>query len=207
MLVSEVELSRPTTFDAVRVLAEHPDRIGVHVRARMKTADLFQVARDLSGRAWVSGGWCVVNGRPDIALAASAQAVQLGRTALGVSDARAVLPEHSGVRIGASVHSSAEAARAAREGADYLVVGTIYPTPSHPGASGSGPEGVEAVRESVGAMPVFAIGGVDGTRVAELMAAGASGVVVGRAVWDAADPIEAAEGLVAELRRSSECPT
>jgi thiamine-phosphate diphosphorylase len=207
VLVSEAELSDPATFEAVRALVEHPSRIAVHLRARMTAADLFDVARDLSARAWVSGGWCVVNGRPDIALAASAQGVQLGRTALRVSDVRPLLPEHSGVGIGASVHSSAEAARAARQGADYIVVGTIYPTPSHPGESGSGPAGVEAVREAVDEMPVFAIGGIDESRVAELTAAGASGVVVGRAVWGAADPVEAAEGLMEELKRSSGCPT
>lgn len=204
MLFSETDLTSPTGLDIARALAAHPGRVAVHLRARVTAAELFDVARDLGARAWASGGWCVVNGRLDVALAASAQAVQLGRTALPVRDARAVLPADSRVRIGASVHSPAAAESAVRDGADFLVAGTVYPTPSHPGEPGVGPEGIAAVREApvCGEVPIFAIGGVDRSRVAELMAAGASGVVVGRAVQDAADPIAAAEGLLEEMARS-----
>ena len=175
----------------------------------MTAGELFAIARDLSAGAWASGGWCVVNGRLDIALAASAQAVQLGRTALAVPDARTVLPADSGVRIGASVHSAAEAETAVRGGADYLVAGTVYATPSHPGDAGVGPEGLATMLEPSGGreVPVFAIGGIDRARVAEVVAAGASGVVVGRAVQSAADPIAAAEGLLDELVRSRGCRT
>ena len=198
VLVSEREIDRPASLEIARTLVELHPPVALHLRARIATRDLFEVARDLSARAWVSGGWCVVSGRPDVALAASAQAVQLGRTALTVSDAKRVLGADSGVRIGVSIHSDAEARAAAGDGADYVVAGTAFPTPSHPGEPGCGTEGIAAMRAAAG-LPTLAIGGVDTSRVSELVEAGSSGVVAGRAVWDAPDPVAAAVELSSEL--------
>ncbi len=150
-----------------------------------------------------------MNGRPDVALAAGASAVQLGRTALGVEETRRVVRACAGrLAIGASVHDAEGALRAARQGADYLVLGTIYATPSHPRVEGSGPAAVSAVRRRLTAHrlavhrasarrppPILAIGGVDAGRVAEVTEAGAHGIVVGRAVWSASDPERAAVDL------------
>ena len=81
-----------------------------------------------------------------------------------------------------------EAAAAVDEGADYLVVGTVYPTPSHPGpASGVG---LVTACATLG-LPVIAIGGVTPAHVPELVAAGAYGVAAIRALWHAADPARA----------------
>ncbi|MYD84777.1 MAG: hypothetical protein F4Y14_00440 [Acidobacteria bacterium] len=102
----------------------------------------------------------------------------------------------------------------AREGAEYIVLGTIYATPSHPGVEGSGPAAVSAVRRRLTAHrlavhrpsarrppPILAIGGIGADRIEEVTEAGAYGIVVGRAVWSAPDPARAALGLRRQLDR------
>ena len=97
--------------------------------------------------------------------------------------------------IGVSTHSVAEVDRAARAGADFVTFGPVYPTPSK--ARYGPPLGVLALREACGrgTLPVFALGGVDGSRRAEVMAAGAAGVAVISAILGAESPRRAAEEL------------
>jgi thiamine-phosphate diphosphorylase len=126
-----------------------------------------------------------VNGRPDIAAAVGAHGVQLGAQDLTPAEARRVFPRGW---IGRSVHSVEEARAAVDEGADYLVAGPVYPTPTHPGRS-AGLRLVESCAE-LGA-PVIAIGGVTPERVPDLIAARAYGVAAIRALWHASDPAKA----------------
>ncbi|MFQ5889398.1 MAG: thiamine phosphate synthase [Gemmatimonadota bacterium] len=167
--------------------------LALHLRARELTSRrLFELAASLSARARQRGGWCAVNERVDVALAAGAQAVQLGRGALPVREARRLL--RAGTAIGASVHDPAEALDAREAGANYLVVGTIYPSASHPGREASGPALLDRCRTA--GLPMVAIGGIDRDRVEEVVRAGAVGVAVIRAVWSAADPVTAARQLL-----------
>jgi thiamine monophosphate synthase len=137
---------------AVERVLERAAPVAVHLRARISARRLFEVADRLAPIASRAGGWLVVNGRPDVALAAGARAVQLGRNALGVEETRRMVRACAGrLAIGASVHDAEGALRAAREGADHLVLGTIYATPSHPGVEGSGPAAVSAVRRRLAA--------------------------------------------------------
>lgn len=175
--------------------------VALHLRARISAARLFAAAERLAGAA--GSGWCVVNGRPDIALAAGAHAVQLGHTALSVREVRA-LARRASLRIGASVHGPDEAVAAAGDGADFLVVGTMYSTPTHPGREGRGPAGMARVARAVEAaghagLPLLGIGGIDAGRIEPLVDAGAHGVVVRRAVWDQDDPAVAAASLADAL--------
>lgn len=153
-----------------------------HLRApRASGRRLYDLARAL--RAHAGEARLLVNDRVDVALAA-ADGAQVGARGLRVDDARRLLgPDRL---LGASVHSAAEAHQAARDGADFVVAGTIWPTASHPGRPGAG---VGLIRElaSIG-LPVIAIGGVTPERAAEARAAGAAGVAVVRGVWNAADP-------------------
>ncbi|MDE2663644.1 MAG: thiamine phosphate synthase [Gemmatimonadota bacterium] len=212
VLVSEGELGG---LAAVERVLERAAPVAVHLRAPIEARRLFEIAARLAPIASRAGSWLVVNGRPDVALAAGARAVQLGRTALGVEETRRVIRACAGrLAVGASVHDAEGALRAAREGADYLVLGTIYATPSHPGVEGSGPAAVSAVRRRLAAHrlaahrpparrppPILAIGGMNADRVGEVTEAGAHGIVVGRAVWSAPDPAHAAHGLGRQLAR------
>jgi thiamine-phosphate diphosphorylase len=133
-----------------------------------------------------------VNGRPDIAAAVGANGVQLGLHDLAPADARRVFPRGW---IGCSVHSRGEAAAAVADGADFLVVGSIYETASHPGHPAAGPD---LVRECARlGRPVIAIGGITPERAIEVKAAGAYGVAAIRALWQAADPAAATLALLA----------
>lgn len=171
---------------AFGMLEDAAGRLALHLRLKEAPARrIHELAVELSAAARRHGGWCVVNERVDVALAADAQAVQLGGGALPVAAARRVVgPE---LPVGASVHGPEEAARAGEEGANHLVVGTIFDTPSHPDRPGAGPGLVEACRRRVD-VPIVAIGGIDPGRVPAVVEAGADGVAALRAVWDADRP-------------------
>jgi thiamine-phosphate diphosphorylase len=132
-----------------------------------------------------------VNDRLDIALAAGAEGVQLSLSSLLPADARRLAPDWW---IGCSVHSLDEARTARDWGADYLLVGPVYHTTTHPTASPLGLEALGAIVQL--GLPVIAIGGVTPQRARELAGAGAYGVAAIRAIWDAADPHEAARSLL-----------
>jgi thiamine-phosphate pyrophosphorylase len=112
-----------------------------------------------------------------------------------VAEARAFLgPE---AWIGYSAHERAEAQRAAAQGASYVTLSPIYATGSKPGAE---PRGCAWLREAAAGLPlpVLALGGVTAARVAELLRAGAAGVVAIEALGAAPDPEQAAR----EFRRA-----
>ena len=167
--------------------------VALHARDRSAGgAALARVAQRLLALARPPEAAVVVSGRPDVAEAVGAQGVQLGTGDLGPADARRTFP--SGW-IGRSVHSAEEAEAAAREGADYLLVGSIYETASHPGRPGAG---LDLVRRTVRlGLPVIAIGGIDAARAAAVRDEGAYGVAAISALWWAADPAAAALGLLA----------
>lgn len=166
--------------------------VALHVRAREHSASIiFQIVSELESVAATAGAALIVNDRVDIALTAHAGGVQLAARSLPVAAARALI---GGRLLGYSAHSAGESAAAARDGADFLLVGSIYDTATHPEAT---PAGIALVADSVAAcsIPVLAIGGVTPGKVAELRAAGAHGVAVIRAVWSAPDPVQAAREL------------
>lgn len=112
----------------------------------------------------------------------------------GRHGAPTVEPPREGFLVGRSVHSLDAARRAEREGVDYLVAGPVYETRSHPGREPAGVRLIEEIASKV-SLPLLAIGGVDATRVAEVVRAGASGVAVISAVFARPDTREAASEL------------
>lgn len=116
----------------------------------------------------------LVNGRADIALAAGAQGVHLPARGFQACDLRAWLPRE--FLIGVSAHSLREARLAARAGADYLLLGPIFPTPSK--IQYGAPLGLACLRRVCRSVPVpvLALGGMCLERVSEVMAAGAAGI-------------------------------
>jgi thiamine-phosphate pyrophosphorylase len=167
--------------------------VALHARDRSAGgAALARVALRLVALARPPEASVFVNARPDVAAATGAQGVQLGGTDLTPAEARASFPRGW---IGRSVHSAGEAELAAGEGADFLMVGNVYRTPSHPGRPGAG---LALVRDSARlGLPVIAIGGVDPSRAVELRDEGAYGVAAIAALWGAADPAAAALALLA----------
>jgi thiazole tautomerase (transcriptional regulator TenI) len=148
----------------------------------------------------------LVTGRAEVALAVGAQGVILRKNDLKVETVRKLChPERSegsarhqaiphmvgGDKfIFRSVHSFAEAEQAVEQGADAVIVGSIWPSASHPDGTAAGTALLEEV-VTLG-VPVYAIGGVTSARAAEARAAGAWGVATISAVWDAANQYQAA---------------
>jgi thiamine-phosphate diphosphorylase len=126
-----------------------------------------------------------INDRLDIALAVPAAGVQLGSNGLPVAAARALNPRWW---IGKSVHDLAEAEAARAEGADYLVVGPVYATASHPSRKPLGVAQLRTIALAAGDLPVIAIGGITVNRVRDVRNSGAHGIAAIRAFWDDAEP-------------------
>jgi len=157
---------------------------------------LLETGRELADLCRAHGALFVVNDRPDLALACGADGVHLGQDDAPVEEARGLVGDRTA--IGLSTHSPEQIAAAEESSADYYAVGPVHETPTKPGRPAVG---LELVRHaaSVASKPWFAIGGIDPGNVAEVAAAGATRVVVVRAIRDARDPAAAARALRAAL--------
>jgi thiamine-phosphate pyrophosphorylase len=131
----------------------------------------------------------VINERVDVAACVSADGVQLGEEALSVCQARAIMGLDA--LIGRSVHSLEGAVQAAGQGADFLVVGTMFVSPSHPGEEPAGPDLMRRIAAEC-SVPLIGIGGINLSNVGQVMDAGASGVAVISSILAAPEPQEAA---------------
>lgn len=165
------------------------------VQLRMKRAPspaLVATARRLRRLTDAYGALLLVNGRVDVAVAAGADGVQLGRNELSPAVARKLL----GARavIGYSAHGGFS--RAEIEGADYI---TFSPVRAAPGKGE--PAGFEGLHAAVAAspLPVIALGGLDAGDVSPSARAGAAGVAVIRAVYESNGAEQAAAALAARV--------
>jgi thiamine-phosphate pyrophosphorylase len=134
----------------------------------------------------------VISNRVDVALAVDAGGVQLGERGPAVKAARRVGGDDW--LIGRSVHSREGAMKAETDLADYLVLGTIYETASHPDQPGVGIGLLNEVTASV-RLPIIGIGGINPERAAAVVSAGARGVAVIGAILGSDDPERAAANL------------
>jgi thiamine-phosphate pyrophosphorylase len=148
------------------------------------------------------GALLAVNDRADVALAAGADVLHLGQDDLPVPVARRILGP--GPLIGRSSHSPAQASAAAAEDAvDYFCAGPVWATPTKPGRPGTGlPLLAHAASLGV-ARPWFAIGGIGLPELDHVLAAGATRVVVVRAITEATDPAADAAAFAKRLRAAS----
>jgi thiamine-phosphate pyrophosphorylase len=154
----------------------------------MAYAEVFAAAAARHGALWA------VNDRADLALATGAPVLHLGQDDLPVPVARRVVGQHP--LIGLSTHAESEVdAAIASDGIDYFCVGPCWPTPTKPGRPAPGLSLVSYAATSGTTLPWFAIGGIDMSTVDEVVAAGASRVVVVRALTEADDPEAAARAL------------
>lgn len=175
--------------------------VALHLRGRViPIRELLGLALRLARTAVGSGARLLVNDRLDVVLAAGAHGAHLGARGMPVADARALLGADR--LVGASVHSLAEGEVAAGEGADFLIAGTLFPTPSHPGRPGSGTAWLREL--AAFGVPVIGIGGVTAERVEQACGAGAHGVAVLRGVWDAPRPVAALDEYLIALNQKRE---
>ena len=157
----------------------------VQLRDKQGTsARLWKMAHEVKSVCVEQGVFFIINDYLDLALTVEADGLHLGQKDLPVAEARRLLPVDK--LIGCSVSTLAEAQQAWRDGADYLGVGAIYPTPSKEDFRLAGLAVLRQIKQAV-ALPAIAIGGISEMNVAEVMGAGADGVAVISAVLGAGD--------------------
>jgi thiamine-phosphate pyrophosphorylase len=166
---------------------------GLEAGPELRYLDVFKKACS------AHGALLAVNDRADVALVSGADVLHLGQEDLEVRHARKILgPEPL---IGLSSHAEAETLAASTEPAsDYYCAGPVWPTPTKPGRPAPG---LDLVRYAAGLgteRPWFAIGGIDEQNLDQVLAAGASRIVVVRAITEADQPGAAAARLAARLR-------
>ncbi len=158
----------------------------------MPAGQLLDLARRLKaitrGKALL-----VVNDRIDVTLAAEVDGAQLPEDGIPTLVARGLIGKHA--VLGRSVHAVDTALQAGREGAEFVIAGTIYKSPTKPDAKPAGPALIAEITKGTGALPVLAIGGITAAKVGEVVKAGAAGVAVVSAIAGADDPKAAAEEL------------
>jgi thiamine-phosphate pyrophosphorylase len=160
--------------------------------------ELYELAARLKALCSSHRARLFINDRVDVALAVDADGVQLGSAAMPVAAARELLGDAK--LIGASTHSPAEGLAAAKAGADFVLFGPVYFTPSK--AAYGKPQGLELLREAVekNPLPVYAIGGVKAENIAAVRQTGARGVAVISAVMAVEDPAAASRELLRLLK-------
>ncbi|MGW9414407.1 thiamine phosphate synthase [Arthrobacter cupressi] len=178
----------------------------IEAAEELELLEVLHAVAHRHGRLWA------VNDRADIASLSGAPVFHIGQKDLPLRSARKLL--HDPTVIGLSTHTpeqvdAAIAASPGRSGLDYFCVGPVWATPTKPGRDAVGLDLVKyaasAVRaadeERVGGvnLPWFAIGGIDHGNVEQVVQAGASRIVVVRAITEASDPTAAAQALLAAL--------
>jgi len=157
--------------------------------------DLLALVAEVAGR---HGALWSVNDRADVAALSGADVLHLGQGDLPVPLARRVVGPD--VLVGLSTHDPAQASAAAvADGVDYFCVGPTWETPTKPGRMAAGLSLVRHAASLGTARPWFAIGGIDASNLDQVLEAGATRVVVVRALTSAADPFEAAQALRSRL--------
>ena len=162
----------------------------VQVREKdLGAADLAFLCRRIRVLTLDAQALLIVNDRLDVALAVGADGVQRTSTSLDVEDIRRVAGP--ALRVGASVHSLPEALDAEAKGADFLVFGPIYETPSK--RPYGPPQGLARLAKLAAGVrrPVVAIGGITPARVRDVRLAGAFGVAAISAILDTDAPADA----------------
>jgi thiamine-phosphate pyrophosphorylase len=173
----------------------------LQLRYKLDSKDeLLAIAQKLKDLCSERGVLFIINDYLDIALAVEADGLHLGQRDLPAAIARRLLPLDT--MLGVSVTTVEQAKAAEAGGADYIAVGSIYPTFSKATAKVVGLDGLRKVREAVG-LPLVAIGGINRDNAAEVAAAGADAVAVISAVLQARDAEEAAREIIAafEVRK------
>jgi thiamine-phosphate pyrophosphorylase len=170
---------------------------GMEARAELAALEVFAAA------CARHGALLAVNDRADIAYAARPDVLHLGQDDLPVRYAREILGP--GILIGRSTHAPHEVTDAAAEpGVDYFCVGPVWPTPTKPGRPAPGVALLRYAAQLRSARPWFAIGGIDLTNLDEVLAHGATRVVVVRAITEAEDPAAATRAFAERLRNAGE---
>lgn len=172
------------------------------IQLRAKGKELSQV------KAWAvamqaicrdRGAIFVLNDYPDMAAEIGADAVHVGQDGGSLADVRRIVGD--GVLVGRSTHSLEQAKQAKAEGADYIGFGPLFPTGTKPGRASIGLADIAAAQEAAGEMPLFCIGGINGTTLPDVLKAGAKRVVIVSWLLQQANIAQTAQGVIREIEQ------
>lgn len=170
------------------------------VQLREKTAssrELFELAKRVKSVTDKYSVPLIINDRLDICLAVDAAGVHLGQSDLPCTEARRILG--SDKIIGVSAATPEEAAKAQKDGADYLGVGAVFATSTKTNTRSVTPETIRAIRSAV-TIPFVVIGGVNAGNIGQLYGLGIDGAAVISAIISQQDITSAAK----EMRQAAE---
>jgi len=168
------------------------------VQLREKNADARDIvayARVFRKAADKHGALFTINDRADVALACEADGVHVGQSDLPSQWARRIIGPD--LLLGLSCHSAADHDNRPAE-VDYVTAGPVWATPTKPGREATGFELLRRAAHKV-KLPWFAIGGIDGGNVRQVVRAGGRRIAVVRAVTEAEDPVYAVKELLSAL--------
>lgn len=168
----------------------------IEAAQELELLETLRAVAEHHGRLWA------VNDRADIAMLSEAPVLHIGQLDLPLASARRLVDPATSIGLSSHSPEQIDAALAAN-GLDYFCVGPVWATPTKPGRTAVGLELVSYATKLVhtggSTMPWFAIGGIDLGNITRVVDAGASRVVVVRAITDADDPAEAARSILAAL--------
>jgi thiamine-phosphate diphosphorylase len=162
--------------------------------------ELLRIAGEMKEICSAQNVLFIVNDHLDIALACNADGMHLGQDDLPTAVARRLLPID--MILGRSTNTVEQAVTAEAEGADYIGVGSIYPTISKEKAVVVTPDRIREVKKVVN-IPIIAIGGIDKNNAAAAMAAGADSVAVINAILESEQPEKATRNIVKAIEAVS----
>ena len=164
----------------------------VQVRSRSaSTIQLYELAHKI--RILFPSIKLIINNNIEVALAVNAEAIQLSESSMSPEAVRFKIENR--LYIGKSVHSLDAAINAEKSGVDYLIVGTIFPSNSHPGFTASGVDLIKNITSSV-SIPVLGIGGITHKNSDSVINNGAFGVAVIGEILHANDVYQATKILI-----------
>ena len=183
-------------FEIARQIIEGGARV-IQLRDKQsKKGELLLVAQKLKELCTQAGVLFIMNDYLDLALAADADGLHIGQEDLPLPVVRRQLPIDK--IVGCSVTTPVQATKAQNEGADYIAVGSMFPTTTKKEANIVGVDMLKELKLVV-SVPLVAIGGINQNNVGEVVAAGADAIAVISAVMGEKDVRGAVQKLVAKM--------
>jgi thiamine-phosphate pyrophosphorylase len=195
VLITEAICKRPWLETAAEAIAGGADCLQLREKT-LEGGELLRRARMLVGLCRENGVLCIINDRPDIALAAGADGVHMGQDDLPAVEARKIIG--SRLILGVSTHNLEQARQAVLDGADYIGVGPVFRSETKTRDILPGLDFARQVAKEI-KIPAVAIAGITERNVDEVMGTGIKAIAVTAAVAGCEDVRGAAKWLKAKL--------
>jgi thiamine-phosphate pyrophosphorylase len=197
-VITDRELSKGRPLEEVVNVALEGGATVIQLREKKLTdREIFIMGMKIKPLIQKADACFIINDRIDLALALDADGVHLGQSDLPLNIARKLMGEKK--IIGISVKTIEEAQEAEAQRANYLGVGSIYPTKTKKDTGPIvGPQRISQIRKAVN-LPIVGIGGIQLHNIKEVIKAGAVGIAVVSAVMGAPDMAEACRAMKTEV--------